>query len=93
LALTRRGYVTEPCYLAIALIQAASGDLETAKANLDIALRIRRQTLGPRALLPGDLWSDFKDLVADDAVKQGIRGYFALTHHGSIPCSTLIRRS
>ncbi len=77
LTLIQRGYTAEPCYLAIALIWAASGEAEVAKANLDTALRIRRQTFGPRALLPADLWSDFEELVTDEGLKQELRSYFA----------------
>ncbi len=80
--LVRRGYTTEECYLIAALASALLGDLESAKTNLDIALRIRRQTFGPRALLPSDLWIDFEDLLADEAARQELRGFFAPAARG-----------
>ncbi len=75
--LLRRGQNTEQCYLTTALAWAVSGRTDAAKAHLDVALRIRRQTFGPRALLPAELWRDFEEMVPDEALKQGLRGYFA----------------
>ncbi len=75
--LARCGYSTEQCYLTTALAWAVSGNPDAAKANLDVALRIRRQTFGPRALLPAEQWRDFEEMVTDEALKQEIQGYFA----------------
>lgn len=75
--LLRRGQNTEQCYLTTALAWAVSGNPDAAKANLDVALRIHRQTFGPRALLPAEQWREFAEMLTDEALKQELRGYFA----------------
>jgi tetratricopeptide (TPR) repeat protein len=73
----RRGHNTEQCYLTTALAWAVLGNRDAAKVHLDVALRIRRQTFGPRALLPAEQWRDFEEMVTDEALKQELKGYFA----------------
>ncbi|MCS7220726.1 MAG: hypothetical protein RML36_09370 [Anaerolineae bacterium] len=75
--LAHRGHNTEQCYLTTALAWAVSGNPDAAKAHLDVALRIHRQTFGPRALLSAEQWRDFEELVPDEALKQELQGYFA----------------
>ncbi len=76
--LVQHGYATEYSTLVLALVCAAMGDESAAEQNLETSLRIRRQTLGPRALLPAEWWRDFEDLVTDEALREKLRRFFAL---------------
>ncbi|MCD6289857.1 MAG: hypothetical protein J7M34_05080 [Anaerolineae bacterium] len=76
--LTDQGYATDQGYTVAALAWASVGDLETTKANLDLALRTRRQIFGPRALLPFDSWLEFKDVVQDEELLQKLQEHFDL---------------
>ncbi|NOZ28257.1 MAG: hypothetical protein GXP39_09425 [Chloroflexi bacterium] len=76
--LTQQGYATDWVYAVAALAWAISDSLGGAQANLDLALRTHRQTFGPWARLPVDLWDEFDELVSNEDLKRELRKFFAV---------------
>lgn len=61
---------------ALALAWAMHGDVDAARANLQLASQLYASEIAPDRPLPGLNWVDFEQLVQDEAVKAELRPFF-----------------